>query len=415
MVSDLTNLRFYCPTNLDLPAKLKEHGGEKWLGKDIWRLYYIITVIYRKRWESDFDRRDKHEFVELKAAILRKILSADKAKPALDILMKIGVLETDGHWRRRVLGRVRGKSKGYRFAEVYTENVKFREVKEIDYSKLPSKITDRSWYILALKPEHRHLFDSVIDTTLSARTVDVNREFVFRNLEEQGYYEQSIKDIVEKRWHFKVSDLTGRVFSNITNLPRIYRPCLLLRGKPLVEIDICSSQPLLLAALYDDGDSERERYLELVIKGEFYDVINSKLTVPYPPEQRDRLKEKVFTQILFDRTREKKSELLTIFLELFPHLYRKIVQIKTPDHCVLSHKLQRDEADIVVNRFVGEVIQTTKIPLLTVHDSVLVHPEYVDESVDMLSRAVFSKMGVRPKLKIKDYSNLNLTIHPSLL
>src|SRR5882672_6072492 len=131
MKSILLNPRFYCPIILDLPAKLVEHGEQQWIARDIWRLYYILTVIYRKRWEKEFD---SGTYVELNTAVLQQVLHSKKTKPALDVLIKIGAIETNNYYRVKCSQRG-GKSKGYRFTDSYN-HVKFREVKEIDYSTI---------------------------------------------------------------------------------------------------------------------------------------------------------------------------------------------------------------------------------------------------------------------------------------
>ena len=407
MICILRKPFFYCPRNLDLPAKLREHGEDKWAEKDLWRLYYVLWVIYRARWWTD-----KGRFVPLNGAVLQQVLNPRKAKLVLNVLLKIGVIETDNHYRvaRQTAD---GKSKGYRFTSDYN-CTKFRLVRagEIDYERISKRLRIREEKELTeLRPEHRYLFDCLKRVTIcdEARNVIPPRDLLEVWPEDkEDFYERSIEFIQTGQWFFKVGAITGRVFTNVANLPRELRPYLRLDGRRLAEIDISACQPLLLSELYPHDSTEKEKFLEIVLSGNFYEILDAKLSKPYGSEHRNELKQAVFTQIFFDKLRSRKGKLGELFSNLFPVLYAQIVKIKTPKHEVLAQRLQRAESDIVIKTFVGEVMRTTRIPLLTIHDSVLTFPEHTTEVVSQLMRAVHARLAVIPNIKDKKPAKISM-------
>lgn len=72
---------------------------------------------------------------------------------------------------------------------------------------------------------------------------------------------------------------SGRVYTTLTNLPRIYRPFLRLNGKPLIGFDIANSQPLIASIMfkmyseksYGTIKSDVYEYQEACEKGLFYE------------------------------------------------------------------------------------------------------------------------------------------------
>ena len=218
---------------------------------------------------------------------------------------------------------------------------------------------------------------------------------------QEDYYHRSVERIQNRDW-FSVPDKnTGRLFNNVTNLPRLLRPFLRLDGKPLVEIDVANCQPLLLISFYE-GEPERERFKEAVESGQFYEMLNAGLEKPYGADKRDKLKEKVYSQIFFDRKRENPSKLCKAFGGLFPVLYGKIEAIKHTDYRKVALRLQSAEAGIMLGRVVRHIAETSQIPVLTIHDSILCFEEHKDYVKQLMENAFAETLGVRPKLKFKD-------------
>jgi hypothetical protein len=390
---------FYCPSHLDLPTSLRASGEGKWAEDDLWRLYYIMWVIYRARWSGD-----REQFVSLNGKVLQRVLNSRKAKPALEVLLRLKIIETDNYYRVGRHGEG-GKSRGYRFTSVYNE-VRFRLVKELDYSRISQRLLrEEEREASKLSPAHAYLFECLKRVTIQKDARDVmDASLDVWSAFQEDFYERSIELIETKQWYLNVGPQVGRVFTNVTNLPRKLRPYLRLDGRPLAEIDISACQPMLLSELYPVGSSEKEKYLELLVTGKFYETLDAQLGKPYGPERRDELKRAVLTQVCFDKLRAEQGRLCKAFAAMFPELYAQIVQFKTPNHKALAQRLQRGEADIVIHDFVANVAQTSGLPVLTIHDSVLTFPEHTNAVVVGLMRAVHRRVGVIPNIKDKDYS-----------
>lgn len=383
-------MRLYIPNNLDLAGKLNSlPNGEGWI-KHILKLYYVMTVIYRYRWNKT---AEKNDFAPLNARKLRTILGTRFAKQATELLTKLDIIETDNHYR------VGSRSRGYRFKEPYL-NTKFKEVKGIEYWQVSTNLQPNSQINLVTAAE-QFLYENLKRVTLDEGVSKFLEQFQAKSGCQRDYYERSVEDIKLGEWFFGRDKKTGRVFSNITSLPRNLRPYLRLDGKPLVEIDVSNCQPLLLLGLYDD-EPEREKFKLVVESGKFYEFLDNKLEKPFGLIRRDTLKKRALTQICFDRIRPEAGRLGRVFEDEFPALHQKILFLKRNDFRKLAHRLQSDEASIVIGNVVNIIAQTTRIPILTIHDSVLTLPEHAEEVMKRLEKAFFDALAVKAPLKVKN-------------
>jgi hypothetical protein len=239
-------LKFYCPINLDLVKSLEDAAARYW-AKHLWKLYYIITVIYRARWNR---ASEEDAFAPINAKFLENAIGTRFACPAKEVLLKIGIIETDNHYE------VGLKSKGYRFREPY-KNERFREVK----MALPQRAVVRLETLPKLriqteKLEHFFLKDNLLKLTVDPGVVRFFTTFNARSDRQWDYYQRSVEFILTRQWLFCYDEKTGRVFNNVTSLPKQLRPFLRLQGRSLVEIDVANCQPFLLLGLYNGNPRE---------------------------------------------------------------------------------------------------------------------------------------------------------------
>jgi hypothetical protein len=193
---------------------------------------------------------------------------------------------------------------------------------------------------------------------------------------------------------FGDDEKTGRVFHNVANCPREMRPYLRLDGREMVEIDISNSQPMLLACLYSDAHSaEAKRYRETVESGKFYEVLQA-----YTGYSREEAK-KEFLRFAFFRA-ERVTRLGEAFKSLFPELRAIMDEIKYGNHRKLSILLQKLEADLVINSVVP-ICEQKGIPVLTIHDSLMVFPEHTVAVEAMLKAECQRLYNLCPCLKTK--------------
>ena len=382
-------MKLFCPSNLDLVVALKERGHDYWL-KHIDKLYYLMLIIYRGRWGKAHEPDD---FIPVNAKRLRQILGTRFARPATELLIEMGIIETNRHY---LVGE---RSRGYRFSEPY-RNAKFRLVKQIPNYRISAILQECMDGDLTLEA-HKFLFENQKRVTIDDGVAVFLEQFQAESERQRDYYERSAEDIRDKEWRFASDKKTGRVFNNITSLPKQLRQFLRLDGKPLVEIDVANCQPLLLLGLYNDADKEREEFRRVVENGNFYETIDVLLEKPYGTERRSELKDKIFTQVFFDRVWPTSSKLCQAFQKRFPVLYERMVALKAADHRRLALRLQSDEARIVISKVVTGIASSTRIPILTIHDSVLTKAEHVAEVKERLEAAFKEQLGVKPTLKIK--------------
>lgn len=110
-------------------------------------------------------------------------------------------------------------------------------------------------------------------------TEDQKKRNVIRN------WEMNIIKIYNKDWDKSMSTQSGRIFNNITSLPRELRNCLHLSdGEVLTEIDIANSQPFLFNILlsknfdldkdlFGDKYDDIRKYMQLTKEGKLYDYL----------------------------------------------------------------------------------------------------------------------------------------------
>ena len=157
-----------------------------------------------------------------------------------------------------------------------------------------------------------------------------------------------------------------------------------------------------MLGLYN-GEAEREEFETWVSDGKFYERLDGLLEKPYGNEKRDKLKKAVLS-VFFDHLRPKPSKLCRAFATKFPVLYEKLNELKKGDYRKAALRLQSDEASIIIRGVVRSLAKIGKIPVLTVHDSILTTSEHCDEVKALMQETFIKKLGVAPALKVKSNS-----------
>lgn len=388
----------FCPENLDLRTELIRNGHRS-LVKHLWKLHYIITLLYLHRWNKS---SESNEYRPLMAKRLRLVLGSSHTKQVITTLESLNIVEAD----KKFVYLAGQRSKSYRLCEPY-RSAAFRQIKLDELPRFPSSAAIHCRHRIETdgSPQHRHLLNSLKRITLDETSYAFTERSTFSNLGEFDYHLRSAEFIRLGQWFFCYDKHTGRVFNNITNLPKGFRPFLRLDGKSLVELDVVNCQPFLLLDLYSHDEPEREQFAEVVCSGKFYECLDSSLAIPYGDKGRQELKKAVFSQVLFDQVRQTPTKLSLVFRQSFPSLDAKIIKLKTGNHNRLALHLQKLEAEIVIGSAIHQIAMSTKIPALTIHDSVLTLPEYQDEVRELLEQAFTAKFGCVPILRIKHLSH----------
>lgn len=222
----------------------------------------------------------------------------------------------------------------------------------------------------------------------------------FRSFDRIYAWRYSFNGVLNERFWVRRHSETGRVFTNITSLPKVLRRHVLLCGEATAEIDIKNSQPFLAATLYPNSCAEKARYLELVKSGEFYEAINQQLSVPYDlPKKRDNLKCRIFKEVFFGQALNR-YEALTVFSNLFPELSAIIKsKKKNGNTSALPLHLQSIEARAMIGNVHTRAVGAG-VPIITIHDSALVRVRDVDRVADWIKEAFAAVVGTAPDLRV---------------
>lgn len=204
---------------------------------------------------------------------------------------------------------------------------------------------------------------------------------------------------------------TGRIYGTWCRVPRELRGVFLIKGEPVVEVDIKSSQPTLLVNLYKDRCSnECQRFIKIIKAGKFYEVVMHITGI----ESRDVAKEK--TMKFLCGKRKSNPEILTFFEKVFPELLTKMLDKwpheddeKTPPakYKALSWWLQRQEATIIVNRICKD------FPVFSMHDGVICQASIAEEVKKATEKALFDVCGIHGIVTIENKREPLETANPN--
>jgi hypothetical protein len=133
----------------------------------------------------------------------------------------------------------------------------------------------------------------------------------------------------------------SRVYSNITNLKRCFRPFLRLNGKSLIGFDIANSQPLLATIEFQKFSMQKYGYIKedvleyqkLCEEGKFYEYFTSlpeleEIDIQNDEEVRSEFKGIFFGKIFYSKNIEQDNFLKLKFAEKYPTCYEAIFFLK---------------------------------------------------------------------------------------
>jgi hypothetical protein len=233
-----------------------------------------------------------------------------------------------------------------------------------------------------------------------------------------------------------IVDRYGRVHSPVTNLRKTVRAALLLNGQEVIEVDVGSAQPLLagyiaakliasdwsLAQVQRLGEAKDMEhpftgmqltawsarlpadlieYIEICQHGEFYAELARLWNLPFEtPKDKNRLKRAAFRWILFGPIRHDNGH-WKAFRRRWPSVATALETIKRDDHGTSARVCQRIESKLVIEGVVGQMLlHDPTVPILTIHDSLLVRRGDVEQAREAISTA-FTQVGLKPTVKVK--------------
>lgn len=255
----------------------------------------------------------------------------------------------------------------------------------------------------------------------------------------------AVQKLATGNFYYKIDENVGRFHSNLTNIKKELRHYITYDGKPLVNIDIKNSQPLLSTILLDPSFyalQKKPRYINIynipssfnlltnnkhkhtytdtiimlvkVLQSIDIKKVNKYITIAKSGDFYQQLSKEVFPRRIFDKAEIKKLTYTVFFSnnrsiqgmhyigkrnfrKIFPDVYRVFSIIKRKNHRALSHILQRIESEIMIQKVSQRIsIEKPTLPIFTIHDSIVT----TDGNQDYVSRVIEEEAYKLTGLKI---------------
>lgn len=307
------------------------------------------------------------------------------------------------------------------------------------------------WIDTFLQEFEKSLLSSPLSGKSQTELLNIYKEYY-------QYIRYRLQFIKEGKIDYSIDERSGRLHSTVTNLPRLLRYFLKHRtGSELFSIDIKNSQPFLLAytstrLFWSTSTSSKDKtiklmtidkelhnkimkeekgkrkgvitminsheipsiqefeelnYKSLVESGELYEYLQKKLNGLFITKRgvdrfgtRSQVKVEVLRFMFFD-PRKSVAEIYAPyrnFSEMFPVETQVMNLLKIFNYKDLPILLQRIESELILRR-IGNRLQ--HVPFLTVHDSLIVRKQDVDQVVEIINQEYTEALNMTPRLDIK--------------
>jgi IS1 family transposase len=399
---------FYIPEGLNLSQILLANHLERFNTPSVLsKCHYLIDHLYIWR----LLRGDSwNDWVPINSEVLRDLFGTRYAAIVKSLLIRLGVIEVRKRDGRETYQQG-NRSKEYRFCLAY-RGVPFHLV-SASCSRLISRLKrwreESSTFVAQQNAGSKLIYQSCHALKFDVQAAnELIGQSEFESSHQRNCWQRCIEAIESGNWRF-IRDQQGRLYHSVSNLPRQLRQFITWQGLPLVAADVSSSHPCLLTILYDEPSHERTRYVELLRSGRFYRFLNERLERPYNLDDEAAyvaFKEEVFHRILYSSNHSAPHELWHIFETNFADLAKAVRKAKAIHQRHLSKRLQRLEAQLVVERVANQFAERhaeEKPCLLSIHDSLVSTEQFASELVDILGAEFEATIGFRPNIKAKPF------------
>jgi len=425
-------LRFLVPVDAGsiLPENLREWRD---------RANYLLDLI---RYQCEQREYDENGYARLKFAYLRQFIPASVLPDIREAIIGAGVIMHDPYYLPEEFAPDgKGISMGYRFTPQYGDTpLRWVECTDDGFAKrVADHRSDGVFHQIRL-PVHKHLREWVKRVEVDVRGAKqavTNSERLFPDRSIHHHAIDRLDAIDDPQNLTFCYSRYGRVFSNVTNLPREIRPYLRIGAEPLVSVDVRNCQPLLLCLIKQrknktsgrkkdkqtkkeskpstDATSERFSfegidntevmdfatepsqiscsYQKLCEGGGFYEHMMGLLGTG----DRDKVKTTAY-HYLFGPTTFR-SRFADVFEREFPEIAGTVRTMKRGGYERVARALQEIESDLMIHTACKHIMQSDpSIPLVTIHDAVMTTPAHV-ETVTAAIRDAFATRGLSPSFK----------------
>lgn len=383
-------------------------------------LYIICDMLYRVTTIRKEDADYSNKFIDIPASYFRDIITdGDNYLKAKKHLIDYEIIECDGHY-----SKIDNKALGYRFAKDNISklipvlikkptlikriinnrnernnivNAKYKVYKQhflntfnIDYRSATNYIND--------------LFDEEIEKLKSRISVQDTFRYLkeYEKLTNQyNYLYMSINAINDGELYFNSNKTNNRIDNNLTSLKSKLKR-FIISNHPLHQIDIVNSQPFLLSIILNEDKNasldatELDKYTNWVTQGLFYENFKEEYQKIYNTDiKREEIKPIMFC-IFYSKNASYKKE-KTIFKNIFPSIYKWIVEQKAKNHNALAIKMQKFESAICIDQICSQLDQIG-IKYYTIHDAWLVNENDLNDTIRIVENCFLESYRTKPKL-----------------
>ena len=405
---------FYVPSNLDarlIPKPWRQSAA------------YFLNLLF---WKRAYGQSDNFGFVRLKRDYLVKVILPEVWHPLRERLVSLGVINHDPYWTPG------SRSMGYSITPKYRRNTKRIICSDPELAKRFEAMRQKE-QAKALSV-HTHL-----ERTIDMATVDQGKwdntavepdENDNTSAEERRNRLAHIRQRITNGDTWFTVDIYGRVHTAITNLPRELRCCLKVKGQSLVGLDLANSQPLLAGMLASQFYANRKSALRLCrrkFRPEANPYSKRQLKPVKPNHERPDLQcfldvcqngqlYESFVEPGIDREQIKQEFIIAMYSknslrtplkaklrQLYPSIAGMLEELKQTNHAYAAWLFQNVESTLFIGGIATRLmIEEPKLPIFTIHDSILTIPEGVNR-VRAVILEEFEKLGVHPTLKQEEY------------
>jgi len=263
------------------------------------------------------------------------------------------------------------------------------------YANLKLKITEKQ--------------DAYGYVTTCMENVNIDKKTAFKYIQDNENNPDEIEnyELVTENFEDKfaiVDKTSNRLHNNLTNLYSPLRQFLTYNGENIVQCDIRNSQLVFLYVMlknYHIPEKELRYFGEVVCKIGFYEFFAEKLGKKLTEENRKEFKTFIFRDILFGESKLKLNEIEIIFKKIFPSIFHVMRSIKMESQKALPVMLQKAESE-----FIFKCVEKigTKIPLLTIHDSIGTTSGNENIIKKAIEQEFLENYGLTPKIRVEKFA-----------
>ncbi|TWO34712.1 hypothetical protein E1J38_002310 [Seonamhaeicola sediminis] len=278
----------------------------------------------------------------------------------------------------------------------------------------------------------------------------IKKAYTGSKIEERNCRQMIIDKINDNNMIYSREGKDNRLHSLLTSISRDLRPFIKYNDKPLISLDITSSQPFILASIiyrlinhqanashllekspsfsssimFNPNDNARglEGFINKVLSGEFYSsfgdvlyksgLLYSNVDDIYLLEKgstkgfesrRDAAK-KAIMRILYSSSGNN-EKIVQVFNETYPEVGEILKKLKSKDKSKFPILMQNIEAAFVLDYCTKEIaLKHPEIPLFTTHDSILTTEDYVEILEEEFYVCLKNFFVICPRLKKEFWS-----------